>query len=237
MKTILITLLALYSYSAYSIEFASTEKQAILVELFTSQGCSSCPPAEAWLGDLKDNPDLWNTYVPLAWHVDYWDYIGWKDRFAQPQFVDRQYTYRANGNIRSVYTPGLLKNGKEWRSWFIRKSLSPSKKNVGKLLVNWDEQQSQLMIDFSAFAKSSNALRYHVASLQSNLSHDINAGENHGRTLQHNFVVRQHKTVESKQARLTIPFSLEYKDDMAIAVWVSDPKTHEVIQATGTWLN
>src|SRR5215217_7350069 len=98
--------------------FESGETQNILIELFTSEGCSSCPPAETWLSALKSNQDLWKKIVPVAFHVDYWDRLGWRDRFAKPEFTARQRRYAAAWGGDSVYTPDFVVNAKEWRSWF-----------------------------------------------------------------------------------------------------------------------
>ncbi len=85
-----------------------------LIELFTSQGCSSCPPAEAWLSKLKNEPRLWKDFVPLAFHVDYWDRLGWRDPFASKEWTARQYQYSENWKSESVYTPGFVLDGREW---------------------------------------------------------------------------------------------------------------------------
>ena len=87
--------------------FQSGHTQSSLIELFTSEGCSSCPPAEKWLSALKSNQDLWKKTVPVAFHVDYWDRLGWRDRFAKPEFTSRQQRYAAAWGGDSVYTPGL----------------------------------------------------------------------------------------------------------------------------------
>ena len=68
---------------AAPVTFASTARQTSLLELYTSEGCSSCPPAEAWLSGLKDNPGLWRDFVPVAFHVDYWNYLGWRDKWSR----------------------------------------------------------------------------------------------------------------------------------------------------------
>src|SRR5689334_522273 len=99
--------------------FESGETRNVLIELFTSEGCSSCPAAEKWLGALKSNQDLWRKIVPVAFHVDYWDRLGWRDRFAKPEFTARQQRYAAAWGGDAVYTPGFVINGKEWRSWFV----------------------------------------------------------------------------------------------------------------------
>ncbi len=87
-----------------------------LLELFTSEGCSSCPPAEAWLSKLKDDAGLWRDFVPLAFHVDYWDRPGWRDPFASKVWTARQYEYSARWKSSNVYTPGFVLDGREWRN-------------------------------------------------------------------------------------------------------------------------
>ena len=87
---------------------AAGESQ-VVVELFTSQGCSSCPPADALLRELADRPDV----IALALHVDYWDYIGWKDTLARPEHTQRQRAYAAAGGRRMIYTPQMIVQGRE----------------------------------------------------------------------------------------------------------------------------
>ncbi|MCB1738986.1 MAG: DUF1223 domain-containing protein, partial [Gammaproteobacteria bacterium] len=100
-----------------SIHVNSGPRQVALLELFTSEGCSSCPPADRWLSGLIDDPRLWRELVPVAFHVDYWDYLGWPDRFASREFSRRQRDHARSGGLSQVYTPGVVLNGAEWRGW------------------------------------------------------------------------------------------------------------------------
>src|SRR5437867_2256011 len=86
-----------------SFTFQSAREQTALIELYTSEGCSSCPSAETWLSRLKESPGLWKDFVPLAFHVDYWDYLGWRDLWASKSFSDRQRAYAKQWRSDSIY--------------------------------------------------------------------------------------------------------------------------------------
>ena len=95
--------------------FASGPQQTALIELYTSEGCSSCPPAETWMSRLKESPGLWKQFVPIAFHVDYWDRLGWRDRFSSQRWTERQRRYASLWQSESVYTPAVVVNGREQR--------------------------------------------------------------------------------------------------------------------------
>ena len=113
--------------------FEAGPQKTHLIELFTSEGCSSCPSAEAWLSKLKTESGLWKDFVPLAFHVDYWDRLGWRDPFAAKEWTARQYQYAASWKSDGVYTPGLVLDGREWRE---RKVPTPSDEKPGVLKVS-----------------------------------------------------------------------------------------------------
>lgn len=119
----------------------SNTNQANLIELYTSEGCSSCPPADRWLSRLVDHPALWQQIVPIAFHVDYWDYIGWKDRFARPEFTNRQRQYANESGLSTIYTPGVLANDKEWRNFSWKALPATSKHNVGPITATIGAQE------------------------------------------------------------------------------------------------
>src|ERR1043166_2523994 len=104
-------LLATADAHAATIEFQSSGKQTALLELYPSEGCSSCPPAESWLSRLTKSSGLWKEFVPLAFHVDYWDNLGWPAPCAAGQFSDRQRAYAQSWHSRRIYTPEFVLNG------------------------------------------------------------------------------------------------------------------------------
>jgi hypothetical protein len=221
--------------------FESGETQSTLIELFTSEGCSSCPPAEKWLSALKSNQDLWKKIVPVAFHVDYWDHLGWRDRFAKPEFTSRQQRYAAAWGGDSVYTPGFVVNGKEWRSWSVGSVTLASSTTVGVLRLSLGGG-GKLSATFVPATTQSGALALNVALLGNDLESYVKRGENSGRKLRHDFVVLQLATSEmTNQGNLwtgTVLLSSNAGTDKAtaLAAWVKSGETAPPIQATGGWL-
>jgi hypothetical protein len=227
-----------YIFAAES-TFESGETQTSLIELFTSEGCSSCPPAEKWLSTLKSNPDLWKKTVPVAFHVDYWNHLGWRDRFSKPEFTSRQQRYAAEWGGDSVYTPGFIVNGREWRDWFSGNALPPSAKKVGSLRVTFSDD-GKVGANFVAESTQSHALALNVALLGNDLSSDVKRGENTGRKLRHDFVVlsfaKIDMTHEANRWTGSVMLPKQSGDDKpsALAAWITENATP--IQATGGWL-
>src|SRR5262245_52465745 len=108
-----LALLAALGAPAWACEADSNATVPVVVELYTSEGCNSCPPADRWLSTLKDKPGV----LAAAFHVDYWDSLGWKDRFASPRYSERQAQLQATSGVRFSYTPQVLVNGADWRRW------------------------------------------------------------------------------------------------------------------------
>ena len=216
--------------------FASGSQQTTLVELFTSQGCSSCPPAERWLGDLKDDPRLWREIIPVALHVDYWDYIGWRDTYADPRFSARQRRYHSEDAIGSVYTPGFVVNGREWRGWFQRRALPVATTESGDLQLSLTGRQ--LKASYTP-GQAGATLKLHVALLGTGLAVDVAQGENSGRRLAQDFTALQLIALSSTDGNwsMTLP-EIDLPDGArpAIAAWVSDAATQRPLQAVGGWI-
>jgi len=236
-----IWLAAGYIFASEPKTFESGDTQSSLIELFTSERCSSCPPAEKWLSALKSSSDLWKKAVPVAFHVDYWDHLGWRDRFAKPEFTTRQQRYAAAWGGDSVYTPGFVVNGKEWRDWFGANGMPTTSTKVGVLRVSLGDG-GKLTATFVSETTQPRTLTLNVALLGNDLESDVKRGENSGRKLRHDFVVLQlAKSEMTNQGNLwpgTVLLSRNAETDKAtaLAAWVQSGDTNPPIQATGGWL-
>ena len=227
--------------SAAETKFESGSQQTALIELYTSEGCSSCPPAEAWLSQLKDDPGLWKNFVPIAFHVDYWDRLGWRDRFSSKQWTERQTRYASLWKSESIYTPAVVQNGRELRSWSRANFSSPNEKAAGVLSAKTTDGKD-FAIEFRSANGGDGPWDAHLALLASGVSSKVDAGENRGRNLKHDFVVlalrdavMEHKG-DAQHARLTIPKANEVGARWAVAVWVTARDQLSPVQTAGGWL-
>src|SRR2546428_3516503 len=169
-------------------KFQSSGKQTALIELYTSEGYSSCPPAETWLSRLKESPGLWKNFVPLAFHVDYWDYLGWRDPWASKSFSDRQRAYAKQWHSDSTYTTGFVLNGKEWRDWSGHKGGPKSAGVKAGVLTVSSSDTNRWQVSFAPPNAANADYEVLATFLASGLSSDVKAGENRGRLLNHDFV-------------------------------------------------
>lgn len=211
----------------------SGERQVSLLELYTSEGCSSCPPAEAWISQRYSGPVERHSIVPVAFHVDYWDQLGWKDRFAKAEFTARQQLYSASWKRGSVYTPCFVLNGQEWEGWF-RGETPPSEQqiDVGNLeaLVDGDRVE----VRFTPIARSKEYVVF-VTPLAMQASSEVRAGENRGRRLNHDFVALSLAStkMESRDPLFGAVLQIPLDGAQAIAVWVTLDHSLVPIQAVG----
>ena len=154
----------------------------VVVELYTSEGCNSCPPADRWLSSLKDKPGV----LAAAFHVDYWDRLGWKDRFGDPRHSARQAQQQAAAGARFSYTPQVVVNGRDWRRW---PDLPPPASNAtARLSMQRVGEQVELQVQPLHDTRARWALWWAV--LEDGHTSEVKAGENHGVTLRHDHVVR-----------------------------------------------
>lgn len=180
---------------------ARCEKQSpahtvALVELYTSEGCDSCPPAERWLNGLPQSAG--EGVVALALHVDYWDRLGWPDRFASPRHTERQQLLSKNGGAAFIYTPGVFLNLREFRRWrspqdfraaLKQRNARPAGADIRLELDVLSSRQLAVTADFKS--KANRPPKAFIALYESGLVTEVKAGENRGATLRHDFVVRE----------------------------------------------
>jgi hypothetical protein len=210
--------------------FESGPQKVHLLELFTSEGCSSCPPAEAWLSKLKSDPRLWKDFVPLAFHVDYWDHLGWRDPFASKEWTARQYRHAASWKNDGVYTPGFVVDARESQDRNIPTS-SSDKPGVLKITLANDNASAE----FNPTTGAANDVDLHVAMLGFDLNTKPSAGENNGRNLRHDFVVLSVVNEKMSSGKAEIHLATDSRAG-AVAAWITAPNQLEPIQAVGGWL-
>jgi hypothetical protein len=248
MKALLATglLLSLCLPAPAASQFSSGPARVNLVELYTSEGCSSCPPADTWLGKLKDSPILWRDVVPVAFHVNYWDHLGWKDRLSRQDFTAREYAYASAWGSANVYTPCFVRDGREWRpDWgTIGGEAAP----MGRLILTVGDD-GVCAVEFrpgpAARPAPDGTYEVHLALLGGGLSSKVTAGENSGETLRHEFVVlglagevlSGGPGPAALRASLPLPTPLATGAKRhAVAAWVTGRGRTEVVQAVGGWL-
>ncbi len=222
----------------------SAENRVVLLELYTSEGCSSCPPADHFLTKLKKQGISDEKIIPLAFHVTYWDYIGWKDRFAKKQFDTRQRDLARKARKNTVYTPQFVFSGEDFRlhSQFnnaVNKFVE--QKAQVNLTLTVDKQVDELHINLASDLSAARLedVELYIAVLENNLSSDVRDGENEGKKLQHDYVVRQLSSLYSQtkyqkylEKKHIITLEPEWKkQDLSIVAFAEDTKTGEILQA------
>lgn len=204
MKTVLMTLLL--SAAPLSVAIAQTCSKhspphtVALLELYTSEGCSSCPPADRTLSQLRSAAAGGaqglgiDQVVPLSLHVDYWNDIGWKDVFSSKTYTDRQHWLSNLANSRTVYTPEMFVAGQELRNWtggiataVRRINQQPARADIGITLGKIAGGSLPVQIN----AQTNQGGKLYVALYENGLSSAVRAGENSGAVLHHDYVVRQ----------------------------------------------
>lgn len=223
---------------------ASGPGRVSLIELYTSEGCSSCPTADRWIGELRNDPGLWREFVPVSFHVNYWDRLGWQDRFASRQFTRRQYAIASAWGSGSVYTPCFVRNGAEWRPAGQTPLVAGGAPGLLTVTVGADGGAD---VNFApAAGVRAGVFLVHVAVLGSGFVSKVTAGENGGSTLHHEFVALAlvDRALAADAAgsgfRARFPLPKPQVGDAprtAIAAWVTRSGELEPIQAAGGWLN
>jgi len=230
---------------AATCEKASPRTTTAVLELYTSEGCSSCPPADRWLSGVAAKYAA-EGVVSLGFHVDYWDYIGWKDEFGRAAYSKRQHDVAAANKSRFVYTPQVVLNGRDYRGWsssapgrdFARLKEQPARADI-RIALDAGDAGLAARVEASVPNPADRAgAALYLALTQNNLVTPVKAGENSGVTLKHDHVVREwvgpialnadgkasltQSLVLPKGARLS---------DLSVAALVQKPGSGDVLQA------
>jgi len=225
----------------------SGPRTTALVELYTSEGCDSCPAADHWLSSLFGQGFRPDQVVPLALHVDYWDYIGWKDPFAKGEFSVRQRKLAQMKRPVIVYTPQVLLQGQDFRRWsggefsqeVTRINSRPARARIALTIraVAPDAIHAELSATLIDSGEKKNAVVY-LAAYENKLASDVRAGENRGKRLEHDFVVREWigpiafgESVKLEERRALPLLPGKNPRHLGVAAFVQNRATSEVLQA------
>lgn len=200
-----------------------------VIELYTSEGCSSCPPADRWVSTLKGSAAAGRAVVQ-AFHVGYWDYIGWVDRFAAPAHTTRQRQVARQNGLSGIYTPQLVRNGQDWRDYSA--ALATGETARARIALQKSAEDAFEASVTPVDAATGWAAYWTVT--EHGHSSKVKAGENAGELLLHDFVVRQYVPLgeyrgASKLTLRAVPAQASHARQVNLVVY--DPKSGRPLQA------
>ncbi len=229
MKQFLATACAAWVSISAPLQAQSTD--AVVVELFTSQGCSSCPAADALLAKLSADSDV----IALSLHVDYWDYLGWKDKFASPQFTARQKAYAHYARDKMVYTPQMVIQGQARlvgnRGGEVDEAI---RQHVGKAqndVLRLERSGNTLTIRAEPVASESGPIRVQLVRFTPSESVVIKRGENAGKTITYHNIVRSWQVIGKWDGRSPLLLQAETTGTAPIAVILQVDGPAEILAA------
>ena len=245
---------------------SSPQTRVAVLELYTSEGCSSCPPADRFLSALKDAGISDKQLIPMAFHVTYWDHIGWKDRFAKKQYDQRQRSLAKKNRQNSVYTPQFVLVGDDYRRYatfsedinklaaqiatielmlrlrFQDEQVYSSQNNASRAAANAADANARkihLELVSTAVTESVDDISFYFAVIEDQLYSDVSDGENDGKKLMHDYVVRhlsEPYIFDSLSSSVKTEYSIELpsewkRQDLSVIAFAENTKTGEVLQA------
>ena len=212
-------LVSLISAAWMAVAGMAQAEDVVVVELFTSQGCSSCPPADKILGELAERDDV----IALAMHVDYWDYLGWKDEFGSPANTKRQRAYAQSMGERSIYTPQMVIGGVEHvvgsRGMKVAKAIKKHSERRMPVTVKLQRQGGTVTVVADGSGNLPNMV-VQIATFTPSATVNVRRGENAGRTLTYHNVVRSLTPVGRWNGQGTYSASAPVPSNMPVAVLI-----------------
>lgn len=231
MKNLLRIFLALWVLAGLSTP-ATAADDVVMVELFTSQGCSSCPPADANLGRLTEREDV----IALSMHVDYWDYLGWKDTFGRKEHTLRQLAYRDAMGARVIYTPQMVVQGKfdvpGYRPDHIVEAIGSAHRLPREANIAIKHEAGMLKAVISSKDIAANCTIW-MASYNRSATVEIQRGENAGAEITYHNIVDKLMRVGSRESQETQEVALPQPEPgSGIVIWLQDDRTQRIISAS-----
>ncbi len=234
-------------HTTKKLSVTSSETVTPVIELYTSEGCSSCPRADRFLSQLGKTINSDFHAVPLAFHVDYWNWLGWTDPFSRAEYTARQREVGAQNQQSSIYTPEIVVAGKESRGGnVIIERIKYSNTQPATVVINLNMHTGdpgKLAVDFVVDNNAAtDNVRAHIAIYENHIVREIGGGENSGKTLTHDFVVRHWSdAIELSRGKTIKMLSLEIDENwetenLGLAVIVINSSTGETLQAVNTSL-
>ncbi|MGZ2257590.1 DUF1223 domain-containing protein [Roseobacter sp. A03A-229] len=207
------------------------QESPVVVELFTSQGCSSCPPADELMHALAERDDV----IALALHVDYWDYIGWKDEFADPRNAERQRAYARTAGRRSIYTPEMIVNGLTdivgARPMEISKAISEHKEKAPVVALSLSRQGDEVVIDAKLLSSAKGAMVVQMLRYVPEREARITRGENAGRTITYANVTQDWKVLREWDGRAPLKMAAQAPGKEPVVVLVQASRMGPILAA------
>jgi hypothetical protein len=214
-----------------SLPLTATAQQAVVVELYTSQGCSACPPADAFLGELAKDPRV----IPLALHVDYWDYIGWADSFAQPGFTRRQHAYAKATGSKMVYTPQLIIAGQvadqDHGVEGIWQQIEAQSQVASEVDLVLERQGDSLTIRAKALVAQDHPLSVQLVRYRPQEDVLIERGENAGQAITYHNVVTSWERLAEWDGQAPLEISAAIAGDAPAVIIVQRAGPREILAA------
>lgn len=208
------------------------EQRPVVVELYTSQGCSSCPPADAILGELSGRDDV----IAIALHVDYWDYIGWKDEFGNPAHAQRQRAYAAAADRQSIYTPEMVVNGvtdivgakpMKVSEAIMKYSMAPQ-----RMTLDAARSGDTVQINGSVPTDGATPMQVHVLRVYDKKQSKITRGENRGKTIQYTHIAHDWQMVGNWDGKSPLAMSVSgITGDDPVVVLVQEAGAGPIVSA------
>ncbi len=253
-------LFATITLFVYADQEDSASVSPVIIELFTSHGCSSCPPADEVLTRLANDPELRESVIPLSMHIDYWDSDSWTDPFSQNQFTERQKQYARLFRARGVYTPQMVFNGR-WEtlgsdSKRVHKAIQTAQNTKVIGAIEFDAEHNRGAESDPETNRTQDTISVHIQShifdepivpiknlqlmlavFENGLATEVGGGENNGRTLHNNRVVREFLEADTVSAASGTVQSGDYSvvlqpewnvENLGVAVFLQHPQTRAI---------